>query len=186
MVKYLLFCTGTATGLMEFLRSWGSLVQSLLCTGAQLAGTTKYVNYYKSYFCHVHLKMHITRWYLLLLLYGYLLCMSSGGLCWLWWIPTCWKWSWWKNVSPTSPTGGWELTRLNTKMGQNTKTYSSKDHTVKWYCMLCSLIQHKSQYCCLQMNMWECVQYMEGHQQVIGFKMWINKCHKFSFSKLLY
>lgn len=62
MVKYSLFCTGMATGLMEYLRNWGSLVQSLLCTGAQLAGTTKYVNDYKSYFGHVYLNMHITSW----------------------------------------------------------------------------------------------------------------------------
>lgn len=107
-------------------------------------------------------------------------CTSSGGLCWLWRIPTCWRWYWWKNVSPTSPTGGWDLTRLNTKMGQNTKTYSTKGHTVKWYCILCSLIQHNARYCCLHMNMWECVQYTEGRWQVTGFKMWINKCHNFS------
>lgn len=34
--------------------------------------------------------------------------MSLRSPCWLWWTPTCWKASWWKIASPTSPTDGWE------------------------------------------------------------------------------
>lgn len=38
--------------------------------------------------------------------------MSFGSRCWRWWSPTCWRPSWWRSASATSPTGGWEHARL--------------------------------------------------------------------------
>lgn len=54
-------------------------------------------------------------------------CMSLGGPCWLWWTLTCWKASWWRSASPTSPTDGWELSRLNIEQNK-----SEKEGTKDW------------------------------------------------------
>ena len=54
-------------------------------------------------------------------------CMSLGAPYWLWWTLTCWKASWWRSASPTSPTDGWELLRLNIELNKRL-TVAFKEH----------------------------------------------------------